>query len=108
MQEAFLNEPKFSEPNLASVVLTLENTLLSRKVRKEEIRKNDFDPTELPEKQLLVYGIIKANEGLNTSKISYILGINRNSVDTAIKALRSKNIIEFRGTNRTGGYYILK
>lgn len=108
MQEAFLNEPKFSEPNHASVVLTLENTLLSRKVRKEEIRKNDFDPTELPEKQLLVYGIIKANEGLNTSKISYILGINRNSVDTAIKALRSKNIIEFRGTNRTGGYYILK
>lgn len=108
MQEAFLNNPKFCEPNRAAVILTLENTILSRKVRNEEIKDSTFDPTELLEKQLLVYGIIKANPGLNVNDLSNLLAINRNTIENATKALKKKGIIEFRGIKSKGGYFIVK
>ena len=108
MQEAFLKDPVYTEPNNAAVALILENTILSRKIRNDEIREYQFDPTELPEKQLMVYGIIKAHEGVNVIKICNMLGLHRGTIDNAIRALRKKEIIEFRGNNRYGGYFILK
>lgn len=107
MQNSFLNSPIFTEPNQASVLLTLENSIVSRKVRKEEHLVKDFDPTSLPEKQLLVYGIISSHPGLNTNEIANILSLKRTSIENAIKSLRKKEIIEYLG-NRTKGGYILK
>ncbi len=37
-----------------------------------------------------------------------MLGLHRGTIDNAIRALRKKEIIEFRGNNRYGGYFILK
>lgn len=39
MEEAFLKDPKYSETNNAAVLLTLENTILSRKIRNDETKK---------------------------------------------------------------------
>ena len=70
MQESFLKDPIYTEPNSSSVLLTLENSIVSRKARIEENRNITFDPTTLPEKQLLVYGIISSHPGLNAKQIS--------------------------------------
>lgn len=65
-----------------------------------------FDPTTLPEKQLLVYGIISSHPGLNAKQISEMLTLKKSSIETAIKGLRKKEIIEYEGTTRNGGYII--
>lgn len=106
MQAAFLNDPIYTEPNSSAVLLTLKNSIISRKARKEEYQKNNFDPTTLPEMQLLVYGIILNRPGLSTKEIANILSLKKTSVENAIKSLRRKQIIEHIGSNAKGGYII--
>jgi len=106
MQASFLNEPIFTEPNASAVLLTLENSIVSRKARKDEHLKNKFDPTTLPEKQLLVYGIISSHPGLNTREIANLLTLKKTSVENAIKSLRKKGVIGHTGSNAKGGYII--
>lgn len=106
MQKSFLNDPIYSEPNNAAVLLTLENSIVSRKVRIDERQEKEFDPTVLPEKQLLVYGIIDNNPGLNTREIAEMLSLNKNTIENAIKALRRKKLIEYVGVKAKGGYIL--
>lgn len=108
MQASFLNDPIYTEPNSSAVLLTLENSIVSRKTRKDEYLKNNFDPTILPEKQLLVYGIISSHPGLNTREIANLLSIKKTSVENAIKLLRKKGIIDHIGSRSKGGYIIKK
>ena len=108
MEEAFLKDSKYSEPNKVAVLLTLENTILSRKIRNDETKNKLFDPTDLPEKQLMVYKIIKSNNGINMTNIASLLGFNKTTVDNAIRALKKKEIVVFKGTNRSGGYFNTK
>lgn len=108
MQASFLNDPIYTEPNSSAVLLTLENSIVSRKTRKDEYQKNNFDPTILPEKQLLVYGIISSHPGLNTREIADLLSIKKISVENAVKILRKKEVIEHIGTRSKGGYVIKK
>ena len=108
MQESFLKDPIYTEPNSSSVLLTLENSIVSRKARIEENRNITFDPTTLPEKQLLVYGIISSHPGLNAKQISEILTLKKSSIETAIKGLKKKDIIEHTGSRAYGGYVVKK
>ena len=108
MQESFLKDPIYTEPNSSSVLLTLENSIVSRKARIEENRNITFDPTTLPEKQLLVYGIISSHPGLNAKQISEILTLKKSSIETAIKGLKKKDIIEQTGSRAYGGYVVKK
>lgn len=104
MQKSFLHEPIFTEPNQASVLLTLKNSIISRKLRKEDHIVEEFDPTILPEKQLLVYGVISHQPGLNANQIANLLMIKKSSVENSIKSLRKKHIIEYVGSRTNGGY----
>ena len=56
-----------------------------------------FDPTDLPEKQLMVYEVIKSNNGINMTNIVSLLG-----------ALKKKEIVIFKGTNKSGGCFNTK
>lgn len=108
MQASFLNDPIYTEPNDSAVLLTLENTIVSRKARREEYQKDNFDPTTLPEKQLLVYGIISSHPGVNTREIAKLLTLKKTTVENAIKALREKKIIIHTGSKTKGGYVLVK
>lgn len=108
MQASFLNDPIYTEPNDSAVLLTLENTIVSRKARREEYQKDKFDPTTLPEKQLLVYGIISSHPGVNTREIAELLTLKKTTVENAIKYLREKQIIKHIGSNKKGGYVLVK
>lgn len=104
MQSSFLNDPIFAEPNGSSVLLTLKNSVVSRKIRKEENQEKTFDPTTLPEKQLLVYGIISSHPMLSAGKIAELLSLKKSTVENAIKALKRKNLIYYEGSRTKGGY----
>lgn len=67
-----------------------------------------FDPTDLPEKQLMVYEVIKSNNGINMTNIVSLLGFNKTTVDNAIRALKKKKIVIFKGTNKSGGCFNTK
>lgn len=90
MQASFLNDPIYTEPNSSAVLLTFENSIVSRKTKKDEYLKNNFDPTILPEKQLLVYGIISSHPGLNTREIANLLSIKKNKCGKCYKIIKEK------------------
>ena len=55
--------------------------------------------------QLLVLEAIKANEGIKVPGISEATNIPSKSIERHIKVLIDRNLIEHRGSKKTGGYY---
>ena len=53
-----------------------------------------------------VFRLIKENEGIKVKDISKQLNSPIDTVDKQIKVLINKNLIERRGSKKTGGYYI--
>lgn len=46
------------------------------------------------------------NPGINSKELHSKLSVTIQTIERWIKELRDKNIIEFRGAAKTGGYYI--
>ena len=55
--------------------------------------------------QLLVLEAIKANEGIKVPGISEATNIPSKSIERHISVLIARNLIEHRGSKKTGGYY---
>lgn len=51
---------------------------------------------------------MKAHEGFNTTRIAESLGKPFRTVDKHINILLGLNLIERRGSKKTGGYYVKK
>ena len=70
---------------------------------------NPSDPwsVELNAGQKKVLDRIKAHPGLKVPGIEAETGIPAKSVERHIKVLISRNLIEHRGSKKTGGYYAL-
>ena len=49
---------------------------------------------------------IKNNQGIRANKISEDLGISENIIEKRLRKLKSENKIEFKGSKKTGGYFI--
>ena len=65
-------------------------------------------PTEgLNKGQQSVLDCIKAHEGINVPRISETTNIPSKSIERHIKVLIERNLIEHRGSKKTGGYYAL-
>lgn len=58
--------------------------------------------------QTKVLNCIKANEGINVPGIEAETGIPAKSVERHVKVLIERNLIEHRGSKKTGGYHALK
>jgi ATP-dependent DNA helicase RecG len=52
--------------------------------------------------------LLSTKEGLKTSEIELLLNIPAKSIERYVKQLKDKNIIEFKGAARTGGYFLTK
>ena len=62
---------------------------------------------ELNKRQQLVYKKIIANPGINANELVNKLAIPFSTIDKYIRIFLKKNIIERRGSKKTGGYYTL-
>jgi ATP-dependent DNA helicase RecG len=62
--------------------------------------------TGVIQKLTLIVDKIQLNEGLKTNNIANLTNIPPRSLDKYIKQLRDASIIEFKGSPKTGGYYL--
>ena len=62
---------------------------------------------ELNIKQKLVFDYIKINPGTKAAQLSSLLNIPFSTIDKLIRVLLKKELIERRGSKKTGGYYVL-
>jgi hypothetical protein len=67
----------------------------------------DGSPSGLNHGQQAVLDCIKAHPGLKVPGISDETGIPAKSIERHIKVLIERNLIEHRGSKKTGGYYAL-
>ena len=52
-----------------------------------------------------VYLIVKKYPGIKIKKVAELRGKSESTVGKQLKGLRKKGAIEYRGANKTGGYY---
>ena len=75
--------------------------------KEEEAQEKKVIPEiKLPKKQKIVYETIYNNPGLRISGLVQICKLSEDVVYTAIKSLKTKNIVNFDGSNKDGGYYV--
>lgn len=63
---------------------------------------------QLNDSQKETFEFIKAHEGYNTTRIADGLGKPFRTIDKHINVLLELNMIERRGSKKTGGYYVKK
>lgn len=104
MENYFLEEPIFSEPNMTSVLLILKNNIMTRKERKSDtllkspvINKewNDLNPIE----QLIIQGIHDKGE-MSMKELITLTGRSKPTVLKMLDNLKRKGLIEWYGTNQ--------
>ena len=54
----------------------------------------------------LLYETIKKNQGKRSTTLSLIIDTPQKTVERWLSVLKKKNKIEFRGSSKTGGYYM--
>lgn len=57
--------------------------------------------------ELLVLNVIKEKEGINREEISRLVKKGTTTVRRYIASLKARNLIEYRGSRKTGGYYLI-
>ena len=104
MENAFLNEPKYSEPNNSNVLLILENNILNRQIRQIESLLDLFGQEELsslsPDQIKLLQVVY--NRGTITSKVGAEF-LKRSGVYTSknLQHLASKGYLIWHGNSKT-------
>jgi ATP-dependent DNA helicase RecG len=96
-------EPKFEE-----VFNGFQVTLFKEKVSSGELNEglNGELNGELNIRQQTVYKKIKAQPGINASELSNALKIPFSTIDKYIRIFLKQNLIERKGSKKTGGYYL--
>lgn len=103
MQEFFLDEPEYSEPNGRSVKLVLKNNIVMRSKRKTEtMLKNDslnekWEGLNEMEKQMVQ--AIHDRGKMTTSELSELISRDRRTVQRKVKKLQDMEIITWIGTS---------
>ena len=83
------------------------STFLTLHISKDEdiVETKPIPDIILPKKQKIVYETIYNNPGLRIPKIAEICELKEDVISTAIKELKGKNMVDYNGTSKDGGYY---
>lgn len=113
MQSFYLNSPTYTEPNDNSVLLVLENSITSRKLRNEDKIASIIDSklfNSLTEYELKIVQYLLANDSITTKKAKILLDRGDTVCRKQLKSLEQKGIIEWHGANKSdpNQYYSLK
>lgn len=102
MASFFLNDPIFEEPNDASVQLTLENSITSRVLRRQDalsssIGQAAFD--ELNEYELAAMQYVYAKGRITVGELSEHLGRSVKVSRPTLRGLVDKGLLVWHGSN---------
>ncbi|ATD31596.1 hypothetical protein BHM04_10520 [Macrococcus sp. IME1552] len=102
MNEFFLDEPEYTEPEKKAVLLKLENNIIMRNVRKD-IKMSEFITDEimkdLSKDEIKVIRFLYPSKNINVKLTNEILGKKDSYSRRVLKGLASKKIIFWHGSN---------
>ncbi|MEG0375393.1 MAG: ATP-binding protein [Raoultibacter sp.] len=102
MQSFFLHDPIFTEPNDASVMLTLENSATSRVLRREDSMANEFGREEvglLSEYELVAMQYVYARGRITVKELARHLGRSVKISRDTLKNLTAYGMLVWHGSN---------
>lgn len=103
MKEANLPEPEFHTDGMFTVVL-------KRQVKNYATDGivNDIVNDIVNENEQKIIDLLKTKPGLNASEIAESISKSWRTTMRYLKSLNEKELIEFRGAPKTGGYFLMK
>jgi ATP-dependent DNA helicase RecG len=113
MEEYFLHEPIYEEPNKSAVKLTLRNNIVARKER-ETGRVQSIIDTDvfagLNEIEEMIVRYIYNTGNITATKAASVIGRSPQTARKWLNSLLNKNVIEVHGsgTNDPKRYYTMK
>ncbi len=105
MKEANLPEPKFHTEGMFTVVFKRQVTN-SANYDTVNGRVNDIVNDTINKNEQAILNLLTTTSALNASEISKYINKSLRMTMRYIKVLQDKNLIEFRGAPKTGGYYL--
>lgn len=102
MQSYFLKEPTYSEPNKNSVLLVLENSIISRNIRTVDKVMDTFDldtVSSLTDQEILIVQYLMSHESITVKIAKDILDKSTSTTRGRLKALENKDILKWHGSN---------
>ncbi|MDR2682844.1 MAG: hypothetical protein LBB64_03120, partial [Dysgonamonadaceae bacterium] len=93
-----------SEP--VNSILTTAQIYLIYALIDENITENINEPVK--QSLFKIISFILNNNSANGNMLAFVLGKGRSSLTRHLKLLCNTNIIEFIGSDKTGGYYLTK
>ena len=102
MRGANLPEPEFHTDGMFTAVFRRQITNPANNVRVNGIVNDDINENE----QTILY-LLAATPGLNAPEISKHISKSLRTTMRYIKTLQDKDLIEFKGAPKTGGYYLI-
>ena len=102
MREANLPEPKFHTEGMFTAVFKRQITNSAIYYDTVNGRVNDT----INENEQAILNLLATTPGLNASEISKHIGKSLRTTMRYIKILQDKDLIEFKGVPKTGGYYL--
>ena len=112
MASCFLHDPVFSEPNEAAVMLTLENSIASRVLRRKDsivdsVGKDAYE--SLGEYEIAALQYVYARGRITTRELRDFTGKSLSTCAKTLKGLAAKGVLVWHGTsqNDPSQYYSL-
>lgn len=103
MQQFFLEEPKFSEPNDMSVLLTLENNIVARELRRYDAIEGFVDEealAELNDYEILAMRCVFSRGRISTKELVAFTGKGSTLASKTLKGLVSKGLLVWHGSSQ--------
>ena len=88
---------------IVTLVIRFKNSIIPHGKGDEPVNKPVNDPVKGVLKDVLE--IIKNNPGIQKPAIKAHIGKGDTTIKRYLKQLLEQNLIEYRGSNKTGGYY---
>lgn len=101
MRKANLPEPEFHTEGIFTAVFKRQTT---NSANHDTV--NDMVNDTINENEQAILDLLSTSSGLNASEISKHINKSLRTTMRYIKTLQDKDLIEFKGTPKTGGYYL--
>ena len=113
MQKMLLNDPAFSEPDGARVLLTLENNIVTRTLRQRDALEDRISSEVLGglgEYELAAVQAVYAKGRITTRELARIIGRSTKSASAILKSLEAQDVLIWHGTstNDPAQHYTLR
>jgi len=113
MSDYFLDEPKFSEPNMNSLKLTLKNNIVMRKIRNIEQMSAQFTPElwdTLSSDEITAIELAYKHNKVTTKMLEEKIDRGTKFARKVLNDLVEKEILDWNGTSKTDPkqYYSFK